>query len=173
MVSDEVVEVEAFCRRIRPRLVGAIGFHVADHAVAEELAQEAFVRTWQRWPRVRTLDNPEAWTFRVGINLATSALRRRGAERRARSRMGHVPIIEPDPPTAEALAIRAAVRALPARRRTAVVCRYFLDLSVAQTAEVMGCAPGTVTAMCSAAITQLRAAGLRLDDEHPEEVRRG
>jgi RNA polymerase sigma factor (sigma-70 family) len=56
----------------------------------------------------------------------------------------------------DALAVRAAVAALPPRQRAAVVLRYFADLSVDQTAAVLGCAPGTVKSLTSQAIASLR-----------------
>jgi RNA polymerase sigma factor (sigma-70 family) len=48
------------------------------------------------------------------------------------------------------------VAALPRRQRAALVLRYFSDLSVDRTAEVLGCAPGTVKSLTSQAIASLR-----------------
>ena len=51
--------------------------------------------------------------------------------------------------------------ALPLRQRTALVLRYYSDLSVQETADVMGCAPGTVKSLTSQALAALRqTAGL-------------
>jgi RNA polymerase sigma-70 factor (ECF subfamily) len=143
-----------FCRELHPRLVGALALHCGDRDVAQELAQETFARVWERWSSVRTMDSPEAWAFRVGFNLAASRFRRAAAERRARARFG--PPAEHVPDTADALAVRAAVGALPPRQRAAIVLRYFADLPVAQAAEVLGCAPGTVKSLTSQAIATLR-----------------
>jgi RNA polymerase sigma factor (sigma-70 family) len=52
--------------------------------------------------------------------------------------------------------VRAAVATLPSRQRAAVVLRYFNDLSVADTAEILGCAEGTVKALTSQAVANLR-----------------
>ncbi|WP_052668323.1 sigma factor [Nitriliruptor alkaliphilus] len=52
----------AFCVEAHPRLVAALGHVVGDHAVAEELAQEALVRAHQRWRRVSQLESPLGWT---------------------------------------------------------------------------------------------------------------
>lgn len=43
---------------------------------AQDIAQEAFARAWQRWDSVRGYDCPEAWVRRVATNLATSRFRR-------------------------------------------------------------------------------------------------
>ena len=146
---------EDFCASVRPSLVGALALHCGDRATAEELAQEALVRAWQRWDQPDLLKEPAAWTYRVAFNLSTSWYRRRSAERRARRREGDPHQVQPD--HAQAVVVRAAVASLPPRRRTALVLRYYLDLSVAQAAVVMGCREGTVKALCAQAVASLRA----------------
>src|SRR3954449_5374681 len=84
-VDDE--DAEAFCRATYARLAGALGLMCGESGVGEELAQEALLRVWERWPSVRAMDSPEAWVFRVGFNLANSRLRRVVAERRANQRV--------------------------------------------------------------------------------------
>ena len=155
-VEDEARE---FCRRTRPRLVGALSLLTGDRGVAEELAQEALVRAWSRWRQVGRLGEPavSAWTYRVAVNLANSWLRRRVAERRAMARFGSGAVSDHvDPDVADKIAIRRAVAALPRRQRTALVLRYFVDLPVAEVAEVMQCPPGTVKSLTSLAMTNLR-----------------
>jgi len=68
---------------------------------------------------------------------------------------------------ADRLAVRAAVAGLPDRQRAALVLRYFADLSLADTAEAMGCAPGTVKALTHQALAGLRS---RLGDAIEEVV---
>jgi RNA polymerase sigma-70 factor (sigma-E family) len=152
MTTDDAFA--GFCALVRPSLVGALALHCGDRGVAEELAQEALARTWERWTKVRRMPNPSAWTYRVAFNLATSWFRRRAAETRARQR--DQPVAQTLPDHAQAVAVRAAIAALPPRRRTAMVLRYYLDLSVADTAEVMSCSPGTVKALCAQATAVLR-----------------
>jgi RNA polymerase sigma factor (sigma-70 family) len=151
---------EAHCDRIRDRLVGALTLATGDRGVAEELAQEALVRTWQRWAQVARMDSPEAWTFRVGLNLAGSWRRRRAAERRAARRTGPAPWSHDDPDAAEAATVRAAVAGLPDRQRAVIVARFYLGHDVAGTAALLGCAEGTVKAATSHALANLRRAGL-------------
>jgi RNA polymerase sigma-70 factor (sigma-E family) len=158
VVGDErEADVTAFCRRVHPRLVGALGLHCGDVRVAEELAQETLARVWERWPTVRAADSPEAWTFRVAFNLANSRYRRRAAEERAYGRVGIRRDEEDGPDTAGRLAVRAAVASLPPRQRAVIVLRYFADFSVEDTATAMRCAPGTVKSLTSRAMAGLRA----------------
>ncbi len=50
----------------------------------------------------------------------------------------------------------AALQSLPPRQRAAIVLRFYEDLSEARTAEVLGCAPGTVKSQVSAGLRKLR-----------------
>lgn len=156
---------EEHCDRIRGRLVGALTLATGDRGVAEELAQEALVRTWQRWDDVRTMTAPDAWTFRVGLNLASSWRRRRAAEWRANRRRGADREGHADPDGADVAAVRRAVAALPPRQRAVVVARFYLGHDVAGTAALLGCAEGTVKSATSHALANLRRAGLVDDDE--------
>jgi RNA polymerase sigma factor (sigma-70 family) len=65
-----------------------------------------------------------------------------------------------DDDTASALAVRHAVAQLPVRQRSALVLRYFADLSVAETADAMRCPEGTVKTLTRQAILALRDQGL-------------
>lgn len=157
----------AFCERLRPRLVGALGLHTRDRALAEELAQEALARAWARWPKLCDMDQPEAWTYRVAFNLARNHWRRRGAERRANQRCAARAADPPAPDHGSVMAVREAVAALSEGRRRAVVCRFYADLSVSETAAVLGCAQGTVKALTHKAVAALRHA-IDVDDLTPE-----
>ncbi len=150
--------LEAFCRRMRPRLLGALTLYCGERHVAEELAQETLARVWAHWSTVRSAPNPEAWTHRVGLNLAASHYRRRAAERRARGRLGHEVDAPPVDP-ADMLAVRQAVARLPRGQRTAIILRYYLDLPVAETAAVMGCSEGNVKSQTARGIATLKADG--------------
>jgi RNA polymerase sigma factor (sigma-70 family) len=162
---------EEFCDAVRGRLVGALTLATGQRAVAEELAQEALVRVWQRWDRVSRLDAPEAWAVRVGLNLATSWHRRRLAEWRANRRTGTAEPATGDDDRAVAVAVQEAVSALPERQRAVIVARYFLGYDVAATAELLGCAEGTVKSSTHQAIARLRTLGLVEDEDEEVPVR--
>lgn len=133
---------------------------VGDVGQAEDLVQEALVKTYSRWSRVRSQGNPEAYVRRVITTTAISWFRRRGFR-------GEVPV-ERTPDAADhqfadhgdrvgdADALAAALRRLPPRQRAALVLRFYEDLSEAQTAEILGCAVGTVKSQTAAALAKLR-----------------
>jgi RNA polymerase sigma factor (sigma-70 family) len=156
---------EEVCRDLYPRLVGALGLFCGDSSAGEDLAQEALARWWQRWP-TEGPDSPLAWCYRVGVNLARSAARRRAVEQRVLGWMrADIQRDAFSAPVADIVAVRAAVAELPARQRQAIVGRYYLGLSVQECAATMGCAAGTVTALTHQAIASLRKAGLLASSE--------
>jgi RNA polymerase sigma factor (sigma-70 family) len=151
-------EFGAFCVEEHPRLVGALSLYCGNRAVAEELAQDALSRACRDWRKVRRLGAPGAWTHRVAINLANSYFRRAAAEARAKRRLQEQQSVYTDPdvdPTA-ALTIRGVVASLPRRQRTALILRYYVDLSVRDVAAAMECPEGTVKTLTSKAIASLR-----------------
>lgn len=157
--SPEDNDLDHFCATEYPRLVGTLTLYCGNRDVAEVLAQDVLVKVCDRWAKVVEMAAPGAWAHRVAINAANSWFSRRSAERRAldRASQRREEVVEQD--VAAMLAIRAAVAELPPRRRAAVVLRYFADLSVADTAAVMGCSDGTVRALTYQAINQLRTTG--------------
>ncbi len=125
------------------RYAYALTGNVAD---AQDIAQEAFARAWQRWDSVRGFDSPEAWVRRVATNLATSRFRRDRTARAAAHKLlaGDVPEISPD-----AVALIASLRALPERQRVVLVLHYVADLPVSQIAAELRCPVGSVKAWLS------------------------
>ena len=154
-VSTAAAEFEDFAAREYPRLVAALTLLVDDRGIAEELAQDALVRAYERWGRVREMAAPGPWVHRVAVNGGVSWLRRRSAERRALRRDGGV---RAEPPEhTEVLTVRRAVSRLPRRQRQAVVYRYYFGYSTAEAAELMGIRPGSLKSAVTRAFATLRA----------------
>jgi RNA polymerase sigma factor (sigma-70 family) len=168
IVNEPGADVAQFCRREWPRLVGSLSLFTGDGELAQEIAQETLARVCRDWHKVSRLDAPGAWAHRVALNLARSHFRHRGVARRHAHRLA-LAVQANDPDTATAVAVRRAVSLLPLRQRTALVLRYFADLSVAETAEAMRCPPGTVKTLTRQAILALRTMGLIGDTEIEEE----
>jgi RNA polymerase sigma factor (sigma-70 family) len=109
------------------------------------------------WGRLRAPEAAEAYTRTILVRTATSWFRRKGwrAER---------PVLElpdsglPDAAddTVQRLTLLRALARLPMRQRAAVVLRFYDDLSVAETAEVMACSEGTVKSHTHHALVALR-----------------
>jgi len=152
MTSDPPGVVD-LCRRLHPRLVRSLSLYCGNTWVAEELAQETLVRVWTNWRSVSGTRSPEPWAYRVAFNLANSWVRRRAAERRAERRLALVRATPVDGVTGgDEAGVLAAVAGLAPRQRAVVILRFYEDRSVAETAEILGCAPGTVKALTSQGI---------------------
>ena len=115
----------------------------ARHA-AEDIAQEAFLRSHKSWSQVGAFDRPDGWVRVVAMNLARSQLRRLVAETRALSRF--VGVTQNAFPELEPYNERfwKAVRSLPRRQREVVALHYLEDRSVTDVAEMLGVAESTV-----------------------------
>ena len=125
------------------RVVGLAAVLTGRGPVAEELAQEAFIRAYRHWDRIVEYDDPAAWVRRVVVNLSTSSLRRAGSEARALARVAlrREPVTElhlDDP------SFWAAVRALPRRQAQCIALHYLEDRAAGDIAEVLGIAEATV-----------------------------
>jgi RNA polymerase sigma-70 factor (sigma-E family) len=134
-----------------------------DHQLAEDLLQQALVKTAVHWRRVVAGGNPEGYVRRVMVNERTSRWRRgRYVEVRGPAEGDELGGAAPVPgDEAEAavrrIGLRRALAALPDRQRTVVVLRFFEDLTEAQTAELMGISVGTVKSQTHDALKRLRA----------------
>ncbi len=117
-----------------------------------------------RRERVEAMDSPEAWLYRVALNVMKRRLRRRAVEQRLFRRSHGESAASATTGNPE---VWDAVRGLPDRQRLAVVLRYIADLTEADIALVMGVTRGTVAS--SLATARARLNGLLLDfDPTPE-----
>jgi RNA polymerase sigma-70 factor (sigma-E family) len=127
-----------------------------DHAQAEDLAQEALVRTFWMWSRVRSYDWPEDYARKVLVNRHRSLLRRALLEarhtRRTRVEEGYLPDHGED-----AMVLWSAVQRLSARQRAVLVLRYHEDLSEAVVADLLRLPVGTVKTLARRGLAKLRA----------------
>ena len=123
--------------------------------VAEDLAQEAFIKAAGRF---RHLKDPAAFPSylrRVVVNLHVSRLRQLGRERSllARARTDESASM---PPVEDRQSLWPFVLRLPARQRAALVLRYYEDLTERQTADVLRCSIPAVKALVGRALDSLR-----------------
>jgi RNA polymerase sigma-70 factor (sigma-E family) len=134
-----------------------------DRWLAEDIAQAALASAYAAWWRVRRADDPDAYVRRILINTSHRRFRRRRVteqahepEQLANSPLADAPVADPAELIGERSALLAALRELPTRQRAIVLLRYWDDLSDAQVAAVLGCAPGTVRSQASRALAKLR-----------------
>jgi RNA polymerase sigma-70 factor (sigma-E family) len=133
---------------------------VHDTATAEEVVQESFVAMHTAWRRLRDQQRALAYLRQSVVNRSRSELRHRVVVDR------YAPGPAPDEPSAEQDAmvslerdaVVAALRALPARQREALVLKFYADLPEAQIAAAMGISRGAVKSHTARAMAAIRAA---------------
>lgn len=128
----------------------------SDPDQAEDVVAEAFTKVYRRW-RSGRIHDVGAYVRRAVANEANSRLRRRYLERdRAQHRSGDDRgVRRVDDHAADRDEVWRALQRLPRRQRTAVVLRYFEDLSEEQTAETLGVSRGTVKSQVSRGLDRL------------------
>ncbi len=142
---------EGFYRAHWHDLYRTLAAVLRDSELAEEAANEAMVRAFQRWGTVKRYDNPEGWVYRVGLNWARSWLRKTRRETRG---VGDRPVN--DHLSGVEFALEQHLAALSMPMREVVVFRYLFDRSTAQTANMLDIPEGTVKSRLNRALNQLR-----------------
>lgn len=162
LTGDKVdAESEDFARFVDQRqraLLRSAWLLTGDWGLAEDLVQTALARTWLRWGRINRRDDPEIYVRRVLVSTWINWSRRKWRGERTAMEMPDGPA--PGDLEAEAVArvaVRGALGSLTGRQRAVIVLRVFDDLTEVQTAQVLGCAVGTIKSTMSQALTRLRA----------------
>ena len=153
---EELFELE------RRRLFGALCLLVGHRHEAEELAQDAFLRVWERWDRVRTMADPVGYLYRTAMNGFRSryrrsrlALRRPFAAREPRDAMAAVEDRDE--------VVRRLAR-LTQGQRAAVVLLDLLEFSSSEAAAILRTTPGAVRTQAARGRAELR----RLEGDRDE-----
>ncbi|MEU6339984.1 SigE family RNA polymerase sigma factor [Streptomyces sp. NPDC046977] len=155
-MRDAAPDFEEFVTARGPRLLRVAWLLTGDAHLAEDLLQTVLAKVWPKWRGIAA-ENPEAYVRKALVNTHSSWWQRRW---RGEVPHGEVPAgaSEGDPFASVDLeqSLAAVVRRLPPRQRAVVVLRYFEDLSVEETAAVLGCRPGTVKSQAAKALGMLR-----------------
>ena len=155
---------DAFYERQYPPAVRLAMALVGRWAVAEELAQDAFVALHPRWERISQYESPEGWIRRVVANRAVSSLRRRTIEARLLLRLVNERHEQVELPAPDEKLWRA-VAALPKRQAQVTALAYVDGLTSSEIAVVLACDEATVrTHLRRARVTLAERLGLEVEE---------
>lgn len=148
---------QALYERFARPLMTFLLAHTADHALAEDLLQETFLRVWRAAPRWSPRARASTWLFTIAHRVALSASSRWRRWRRpvpaAQRPSGSAPA---SPPSDDGATLTRALNLLPEAQRTAVILVRLNGLTLAEAAGIQGVPIGTVKSRLSVAEASLR-----------------
>ncbi|MEO5662233.1 MAG: SigE family RNA polymerase sigma factor [Nocardioides sp.] len=147
-------EFTEFVQASWPALYRTAYLLLGDRELAEDLAQTALAKTYAAWSRIDDRAAAPAYARRTLVNTAASWFRKKGWRNELPTSSMPEQSCAADPSTRPA--VIDALGQLPPRQRAVVVLRYYEDLSVAETADALGCSTGTVKSQTFEAFAKLR-----------------
>jgi RNA polymerase sigma factor (sigma-70 family) len=146
--ADHPASYETLYRRHRDRVARTAYLLVRDAALAQDIAQEAFLIGWRDLGRLRDARLFRAWVTGIAVNLSRRAVRRSIRE-------APVSMADPGDDPDRDLAVRSAVASLPGRLREAVILRFYGGFTEAEMAAALRIPAGTVKSRLARARSRL------------------
>lgn len=138
----ETSDFDAFFASTSRRVVGQVFAMTGDLGEAEDAVQEAYARAWQRWSKISTYAEPEAWVRTVAFRISVSSWRKtrnRLAAHRRSDEGESAPGVNPD-----RLAVIQALRRIAPEQRQVIVLHHLIGLGIEEVAYEVGVSSGTV-----------------------------
>lgn len=133
-------EFDAFFQAHERAITGYLWRMTGDEQTASDLAQETFLRAWQRFDRIRAYERPGGWLFRVATNLALQHLRRRGAPVGAAGPLDGAwdpRVSDPGQRFVERDQVRETLRELTPKARALLILRDVYGLSAEEVGDIL------------------------------------
>ncbi|WP_316783823.1 SigE family RNA polymerase sigma factor [Streptomyces sasae] len=156
MTRGAEAQLHAFVEGRRTALFRSAYLLCGNRDEAEDLVQTTLVRVVLGARRHGRLENPDAYARKTLVNTFISARRRFWRREQAYGELPDVPGQGVDSDTG--VMVRAALASLAPKQRAVLVLRYWEDLSVAATAELLGMRESTVKSHTARGLAALRAA---------------
>jgi RNA polymerase sigma-70 factor (sigma-E family) len=137
-----------------------------DRGLAEDIAQDAFIRVAGRLAHLRAPGAFDAYLRSAVVNLSKNHFRRRALERGYLHRhRATPPVPSPESAVADRHAVMGALAALPPKQRAAIVLRYYEDQPEDMIADILRCRPATVRSLVARGLATMREVlGRDIDD---------
>jgi RNA polymerase sigma-70 factor (ECF subfamily) len=148
---------EAFFDEHRRRLSFALWLIVHDRHEAEEIAQDAFLKVWERWDRVRRMDDPDGYLYRTAMNLQRN--------RRRRAVLAVKRTVRPETPRDGIAAVDTrdavgrALSTLTGSQRRAIVLTDLFEYDSEEVGRILGIRASTVRVHVARARAALKEMG--------------
>lgn len=151
---DAEWEYRQFVLEVATRLFRTAFMLTNDRQLAEDLVQQTLLRAWRYWRHVREADDRYSYVRRILLNSHSRMHRRRRVSEvltaAPHEQEGHRPLVD------ERDQLLRAIDHLSYGQKAVLLLRFYEDLTVDQTAELLGCSVGTVKSRTARALQQLR-----------------
>jgi RNA polymerase sigma-70 factor (ECF subfamily) len=137
-------DYEAFVINHSVPLVRTLSLITLDRGVAEDAAQEAFLQLLVHWPRVRGMEDPAGWVYRVGINRCKDYRRALRRASQLVDRIGRSAQESQETQWSSGAELIGILKPLPRRQRIAAALFFVAGHSTAEIANIMGISQGAV-----------------------------
>src|ERR1700689_2506261 len=142
-------EFAEFAETASPQLGRTAFLLCGNWHTAEDLVQTTLTKVFVSWRKIRRRDAVRAYAARTLVNTYLADKRSKRNTELLTDRFPEHPV---QPPALETrMVVLGVLATLPPRARAVVVLRYWEDLSVDQTAVVLGCSPGNVKSLAAGA----------------------
>ena len=157
LAASDADEFSAYVRARSTALLRTAYLLTGNRCDAEDLLQTALAKVYLAWPRIKDKEAVEGYVRRTLVNTHTSRWRLRRLAEYPTEVLPETPTAH-DPFAAHDLqdALWRALSRLTPRQRATVVLRYYLDLSEAETAQILGVSVGTVKSTMHHSLGKLR-----------------
>jgi RNA polymerase sigma factor (sigma-70 family) len=153
---------EGFFERNHARLIRGLYLVTGNAQEAEEIMQDAFLAVWERWDRIREMDDPTGYLFRTAMNRSRSRVRR--ASRAARRTVGRLEGRDVFADVEDRETVGRALAAVSPRQRAALVLTEYLGFPSEEAGKILGIKAATVRALASQGRAAMKTE-LESDDE--------
>jgi len=154
-VGETAPSFEEFYEATFRRVYTALCLVTANRHEAEEVAQEAFVRVFERWDRVGMLEDPTGYLFRVAMNVFRSRFRR--ASLALRRELFLAPAATDDLAAIETHdAVLRLLSGLAPKQRAAILLTAILDYSAEEAGRMLGLRPSSVRSITTRARARMK-----------------
>jgi RNA polymerase sigma-70 factor, ECF subfamily len=155
VLAGEATSFEEFYEATFRRVFTALCLVTGDRYEAEEIAQEAFLKMFERWDRVGALEDPTGYVFRVSMNVFRNRFRR--------SSLGLRRAVSLAPSATDELSavetrdeVLRLLGELTPEQRAAVLLTAILDYSAEETGEMLGMRASSVRSLTTRARARMK-----------------
>jgi RNA polymerase sigma-70 factor (sigma-E family) len=135
-----------------------------DWHTADDVVSTALLKLYKDWRRVSQVENLDAYLRRALVNAWLDDRRRPWRREKSVSELPHRAVPAEDGSVNERLTVLQHLAALPPRQRAVIVLRFYCEVSVEETAQILQCSQSTVKTQTARALDTLRSSIVDVSD---------